>query len=268
MLVIDLKDSIESITSAVARDTQIKCDLLSLNTFGKSRLRVVINGILEGMGKSEIAEDVYASILELAFNAIKANYAHVITLGLLKQKFPDRMEKILAKGYFDDRVLMKTYLWYIASTEVHDRVKDALRYEAQIFREFEKSTGDAPITAAQKEELYKKLPMLMRTIDEQVKITLRAAHTGGKLVFDIINDAPITRIGLERIRQKREKFRQYFNDDRVSDFYIENLDESESAGFGSAMIDSRLINMGLDPTRHFVIMELNNKTCASITLTF
>lgn len=268
MLVIDLKEPIETITGSLAKDSQIKCDLLSLNTFGKSRLKTVINGILESKGKADIADDVYASILELAFNAIKANYAHVITLGLLKQKFPDRMDKILAKGYFDDRVLMKTYLWYIASTEVHDRVKDALRYEAQIFREFERATGDAPITNAQRDELYKKLPMLMRTIDEQVKITLRAAHTGNKIVFDIINDAPITRIGLERIRQKREKFKQYFDEGRVGDFYIENLDESESAGFGSAMIDSRLINMGLDPARHFVIMELNKKTCASITLTF
>lgn len=269
MLVIDLKDSIDNIKEKIPSENQVKCDLVALNTFGKSRLKAVIFGVLELMNKADVADDIYASVLELAFNAIKANYGHVITLGILKSKFTDRMDKILAKDYLEDRVLAKTYLWFINSAEVKQRVKEALKLESELFKSFEKSnTDDKPITPEMKSALYQKMPLMQRAIDEQIKITLRIARSDKKIVFDIINDSPITKIGLERIRQKREKFRTYFKEDRVGDFYMENLDETESAGFGSAMIDSRLLNMGLEPSRHFVIMELNRKTCASITLTF
>jgi len=49
---------------------------------------------------------------------------------------------------------------------------------------------------------------------------------------------------------------------------MEQLDESESAGFGAAMVDSRLLEWGLDPWQRFQLFFLNKKTCAGLTVLF
>jgi len=73
---------------------------------------------------------------------------------------------------------------------------------------------------------------------------------------------------LERIHSKRQNFRKYYDEDRIADFYMEQLDESESAGFGAAMVDSRLLEWGLDPWQRFQLFFLNKKTCAGLTVLF
>jgi hypothetical protein len=260
----------EEIARLVRHSSQFRCDLLELNTRGKKKLRFLISEVMGSVGKPDYADDLSASVLELAFNALKANYAHAIVLDFMKPLFDDRSEKFLDQNaFFSDRVLQRTYMGLVNSRNVNDKVREVLRLEKKVFDIHEKAAKQArEINEGEKSAIEGHLAAFAQIIRVKVKSTLRFVKTPTKVVIDVINDAPISDHGMERIRQKRLNFRKYHEENRVEQFYVDNLDESESAGFGSAMIDSRLLQWGYPPDQHFKVLSLNNKTCASLTLTF
>ncbi|MBN8217731.1 MAG: hypothetical protein J0L75_13895 [Spirochaetes bacterium] len=260
----------DEIVRLIQNSSQFRCDLLELNTRGKKKLRFLISAVMGSVGKPEYADELAASVLELAFNALKANYAHAIVLDFMKPLFDDRSEKFMDQNaFFSDRVLQRTYMGLVNSKNVIDKVREVLRLEKKVFDIHEKAGKQGrEITEAEKEAIEGHLLAFAGIIKVKVRSTLRFVKVPSKVVIDVINDAPISETGMERIRQKRLNFRKYYDENRVEDFYTENLDESESAGFGSAMIDSRLLQWGYKPEQHFKVLSLNNKTCASLTLTF
>ena len=52
----------------------------------------------------------------------------------------------------------------------------------------------------------------------------------------------------------------------TENFFMEQLDNSESAGFGLALCDLRLYNNGLNPREHLKIYDENNKTYSKLIL--
>ena len=84
--------------------------------------------------------------------------------------------------------------------------------------------------------------------------------------FEIINDAPLTMISRTRIDSKRLTFKEYYNNDLVEKFFTEQLDNSESAGFGLALCDLRLFNQTLEPHDHLKIYDENHKTHSKLIL--
>lgn len=267
---LSLGSSEEDIARLVNHAGHFRCDLLELNTGGKKKLRFLIAEVMNSVGKPDYAEELAASVLELAFNALKANYAYVVVMNLMKERFQDRADKFADRiSFFSDRILQRTYMGLVHSASVHGKVKEALRAEKKIFDTREKAARQKrELTPDEEKTIADSQAQFETIVNFRVKSTLRFVKTPNKLVIDVINDAPISQTGLDRIRKKRDDFRKYYKENRVEEFYTENLDESESAGFGSAIIDSRFLQWGFDPDTHFQVLALNNKTCASLTLTF
>ena len=84
--------------------------------------------------------------------------------------------------------------------------------------------------------------------------------------FTIINDSPLIMINKTRIDSKRLTFKEYYNKGMTENFFMEQLDNSESAGFGLALCDLRLYNNGLNPHEHLKIYDENNKTYSKLIL--
>ena len=66
--------------------------------------------------------------------------------------------------------------------------------------------------------------------------------------MEVTNSSPILESDLRRIYEKRDEFRKCREEDRQQEFFLNNLDTSESGfGLGYATIDSYLTDLGLEP---------------------
>jgi hypothetical protein len=66
---------------------------------------------------------------------------------------------------------------------------------------------------------------------------------------------------LNRIYEKRDEYKMYRQQGREQDFFINNIDTSDSGfGLGYATIDSFLANLGLEPENAITIISANNTT--------
>lgn len=270
---VNLQQSESELRDSVRDNDHVLCDLLMLNAFGKARLKILIEEALNYYQKPELVDDIFASVMELAFNAIKANYKYLVALEYMNQVLHYRInvDKYLNtnSNIMEDRILLKTYTGLMSNEEVLKRVRTAIRNEGKLIQLENLAMKEE--RGLNKDELKQKedyLQMVTLSKSKNLRISMQIAKGKDRLIIDIVNDAPITDRGLHRIVSKRKLFRKYYDEERIQDFYLENLDDSESAGFGSAMIDSRLLEMQLDPEKHFVVSRINNKTSASIVYTF
>jgi hypothetical protein len=268
MLKIELGESLDVIDKKLSEENKtITCDLLSLNTFGKKRLNYIITYVLKKNNLESYVDDIYSSLLELAFNALKANYTYMIVLEIIKDIMPEEYKKLKTKSVLEVPTLFNKYSELSNSDAVIYQVKKAIAEEGKIIRIYDKAEKEnRSFTEVEKIEIENRLSISRRTKNQNIKITLKIVKASNYLIFDMINDAPITDTGLTRIQQKRDTFKKYYDDDRIAEFYMENLDETESAGYGVAMIDLRLREMGLAAQEHFKILQINHKTCTEITL--
>ncbi len=104
-------------------------------------------------------------------------------------------------------------------------------------------------------ELTKKLKQY--DIRSNLKIELRDDY----IYIEITNTAPILSHDLQRIYAKREEYRRYKEEGREYEFFINNIDTSDSGfGLGYAKIDSYLYNLGIDPEKAVTVISINNTT--------
>ena len=231
----------------------------------------MISEVLHNFDKDNYIEGLSCTLFELVFNAVKANYAYMLILGVMKDIFPNKFDHFFKKGKIhEDRAMTEVFEELIQSEQVKDEVKEVIREEKKIFDIIAKTREEKrDLTKEEKTFIHGCHTSKLAFISERLKITLKIVKLGKrKIIFDIINDAPITQQGLSRISEKRSTFKKYFDENRVAAFYMENLDETESAGFGSAMVDSILLEWGLNPKESFTIANVNHKTCATIKLHF
>ena len=269
MAIIDLSHSDEEIRDAVQTSSIIKCDLLALNSFGKGRVKAFINEVLVRYGEESYLDDLFLSVMELSFNALKANYAYIVVLDRIRRMLNYKADQIDLNSIWRSQYMMTMYRNFIDHNSTRDEVKKVLRSESEVFKLMEHASAEErELTPEEQAVVEKSRGMINRVLREKIRATLSMSLSDKRIIIDVINDAPITETGLERIHSKRVNFRGYYDDDRIAEFYMENLDESESAGFGAAMIDSRLLGWGLDPWQHFKVLSLNKKTCANLTIVF
>ncbi len=95
-----------------------------------------------------------------------------------------------------------------------------------------------------------------------VKIFLTYSHEG--LCVEVENNTPITPIEERRLREKMKKSMGY-ND--IAEFYMDNMDNSEGAGLGIALIIILLKGENIDPNL-FRIFTHESKTIARVEIPF
>ncbi len=258
---INLHNSKEEIISSVknASDSTVECNVIALTANGKSNIRAFINAFLEKNNTDEIYKnDILESIFELIYNALKANYSHVYTLSVLQRKYPKLNDIIVSGQYFMNEKLMQSYVKFRRSTFVKDSIKKLMKLESALIKQLDEGSA---IDISKYKELHSFKEIMKKPVC--IKVSLERKESICKC--NVINEAPIALLDLARIYEKRKIFRQYYDENRLYQFYNENLDESESAGFGATLIDLRLLNMGLEPYNYFTILTDGIHTNASIS---
>ncbi len=260
-MLIDLHNSDEFIETTIKESKRgsVEAYVRVFTKRGKSSIRTMIRSFLEkNTVPEEYHNDIIESLFELIYNALKANYSHIYSIQMLTTQFPE-ITDAMDDGFLLllDEEMRQNYLTLRKSPFVKDIVKTLMKLEAKLIKEWD---AGAVIDTSK----YEALHSFKRILEKPVRIKIRLSRQDNLCKCSVYNQAPITLLDLSRVRQKRIIFREYYDRGVLHKFYEDNLDESESAGFGATLIDLRLLEMGLEPYDHFTITTDGFTTKASI----
>lgn len=257
---IDAQSSIEDILKYIKNHKKepVKFNIIWLDNITKQKIIFIIEEILKKYNIDKYTNDAVYIIMELISNAIKARYLHIITINILKEKFPNFTSQIANEEYFNDYDIMSEYSNILKDDDTKNKLKEYIKLENNLIKDIDNNI----------EIDEKKYSQLLNNNDMRNKLTIKLISRINKndLYFEIINDAPLTMISRTRIDSKRLTFKEYYNNDLVEKFFTEQLDNSESAGFGLALCDLRLFNQNLEPHNHLKIYDENHKTHSRLIL--
>ncbi len=232
---IDTHTSIEEIEKYIKnhKKSPIKFNITWLNNTAKHRISFILEEILKKYNISRYKDDCIYIIMELISNAIKARYLHIITINKLISKFPDFLVKIDNGEYFNDYEIMGEYSNIIKDKESLKELKEFIKLENKLIKDIDNNI---------KIDKNKYSKLLLCSCDEKKKLTINLIIRLNKnnIELEIVNDAPLTMISRTRIDSKRLTFKEYYMQNLIENFITEQLDNTESAGFGLALCDLRL----------------------------
>lgn len=256
----------KTVKQEIETGQNISVNIRRLASTGKESVKYILHEILKKHNAVEHTDDIFVTVTELVFNAIKANYKYIFLLDTLeehlqKSKAPHNIRQVMA-----NKTLYNGYLKNINIQEINEKVKFTFKNEEEAGKLIYKAEAEGRTLAEdEKADVEKKLVMMKRAKELGIKVYMNFNFEQENVIIDIVNDSPISEEDLQRIEEKRQSFRKYYNEGREHEFYVENLDTAESAGLGIAMIDARLYRLNIDPLNHFNIFGIGNKTCLTLT---
>jgi hypothetical protein len=247
----------------------IEVNIIRVAKQGKQSLRFIVKELLKKHGAEHMGEDVFSSLIELIFNAIKANYKYLFVREEIKKILQDEGVKNINEELnriVKDEDELEKYINLIDMMEVQRKVRATLTGEESVTKiKDDAAKENRDLNDEEKKRISDALKTAKHAQKENIKVYLRISGDDRSLIIDVINTAPIFPSDLKRIREKRESFRQYKERGEEHNFYIENIDDTESAGFGAAMIDARLYALDIIPYKHYDIWGYKDKTAVTIT---
>lgn len=250
---------IEKAVEKLQKDRIVIFRINALTRIGREELMNIFSRIFgEFQLNPALLFNLYSAVVEVIFNAIKANAKHIIfksevRIKLLKQNFED-IDSLL-QIIFQEEVLRDFMTRHIISDKLKKRVNTILQLEER------KRTGRGGALADADIAKLKEFKELLEF--EEVMIHFTIAMTDDKITFNVVNDIPILAKDMARIEQSRETHRKLFEEGRSTDYFgPDYIDVTESAGFGIAMADEIYYEMGLDPLKHFTITASDGATRA------
>ena len=232
------------------KKADIEFDILFVDLITKDKIALLVNKVLNKYRIEKYYEDVIYILMELITNAVKARYLHLISLKVLSEMYPDYS----LDEYYNNPEIMKKYSDIFRDDESREKLKTILKNENKF------------VSNNNIDNFYNDILLLNESTKSKFIIKLFIHITKNNVEFDIVNDSPLIMLGRTRIDSKRLTFKEYYNNDMVESFFLEQLDNTESAGFGLALCDLRLYNIGLEPTKHLEIYNDNNKTHSKLTI--
>jgi len=103
-----------------------------------------------------------------------------------------------------------------------------------------------------------------RCLARGVFVTIRVQYCKDGLLIEVINNTPVLKTEEIRMREKMKKSMGY-ND--IAEFYMDNMDNTEGAGLGIALIMILMKNEGVDPNL-FRIITRDTHTIARVEIPF
>ena len=264
MLKIDSQTNLDDIRKVVSKigKEAIEFDIIWLNFITRRKIVFLVGEILKKYNIEKYNDDTIYILKELITNAIKARYWHIIAIKSLKIFSPLYSQKIDEDKYFEDSEIMSKYSEIIKDEENKEKLKKLLNLEKILINEMDEK-NNANIL---KDEKYKELIDFMENTKNKFIIKLIIEIKKNNIEFTVINDSPLIMIDKTRIDSKRLTFSEYYNKGMTENFFMEQLDNSESAGFGLALCDLRLYNNHLNPKEHLKIYDEDNKTYSKLIL--
>lgn len=247
-----------------------------IQTYSRKAREMITSLVSDSLGEVGIekyASDVLACMDELIKNAIKANYKFVLILegigerlltekpGMSTDEIQQRITEILKEKQYYDALAEEL----IADEEISHMVREILNEESNLLRIKNKAYMDKrEVTSDEnsKIDLLTNLIRVRRELDgRNIKVIINIERDGDFVFMEVTNNAPIMERDLNRIFDKRDEFRACKEGGREHEFFMNNLDTSDSGfGLGYATIDSFLYNMQLDPYQTIQIIAASNTT--------
>lgn len=253
------KDKVVKAVQKLQRDRIVIFRINALTRIGREELMSIFSRLFEEFQLNPaLLFNLYSAVVEVIFNAIKANAKHIVfksevKMKLLKQKFED-IDSLL-QIIFREEVLRDFMTRHIIPEKLKKRVNTILQLEEK------KRTGRGGPLSEKDLEVLREFKRLIE--DEEVLIHFTIAMTEDRITFNVVNDIPILAKDMARIEQSRNTHKKLFDEGRSTDYFgPDYIDLTESAGFGIAMADEIYYEMGLDPMRHFTISASEGTTRA------
>jgi len=229
--------------------------------------------LFETAGIKSVFREVYSCVDELIKNAVKANYKYLLII--------DQLEKKLKKENpeFSDEKIKDMVELIVKNKSEYDREAEKILKIEKISNFVREVLNEEAIQIRIKNKIYdqkrdytdeefntlkglKKINMIRhemkkRSIDVLVKYDLDEDY----IYIEVTNTSPILETDLRRIYAKRDEFKLCVEENRQQEFFLNNLDTSESGfGLGYATIDSYLSDIGLVPYNTIQIIAAMDTT--------
>ena len=254
-------DDIRKVVSKIGKEAA-EFDIVWLDFITRRKIVFLVSEILKKYNIEKYNDDTIYILKELITNAIKARYLHIIAIKSLRCAYPSYNQKIDEDKYFNDSEIMAQYSEAIKEEKNKEKLKRLLNMEKILINEMDE-TNNANVL---KKEKYKELLDFRENTKKKFIIKLIVEIKKNDIELTVINDSPLIMINKTRIDSKRLTFGEYYNKGMTENFFMEQLDNSESAGFGLALCDLRLYNNNLNPKEHLKIYDENNKTYSKLIL--
>jgi hypothetical protein len=254
-----IEDKVSRAVQKLQRDRIVVFRINALTRNGRDELMTIFTSIFTEFGLNPaLMFNLYSAVVEIVFNAIKANAKHVIFKSEVRQKLVrQNFEDIdhLLDIIFREEVLRDFMTRHVVSDKLRKRVNTVLQIaEKKRTGKLDKLTRTDLQQLAEFNQLLKK---------ESAYIHFTMALTDDSLVINVVNDIPILAKDMARIEQSRTTHKRLYDEGRSTDYFgPEYLDQTESAGFGIAMADEIYYEMGLNPLDFFSIGASEGSTRA------
>ncbi len=239
----------------------------------RDQMSIILKNFLNRANVFECESQIFSCIDELVKNAVKANYKFVLILDKLKKQIKSK-NSALSDDELNNKVneIIKDKKLYdetarnIAEAEaVSDTVRQILNEESVQLKLKNKVYNENRPYSEEELNQLEKLIQLKNMRDElerlDVKIILKIELENNFIFIEVTNTAPILGVDIQRIHSKRDEFGSYLGTGREFEFFMHNLDTSESGfGLGYATIDSFLYDIGLDPHKTIQILAASDTT--------
>ncbi len=220
-----------------------------------------------------LTPDLFACVDELIKNAVKSNYKYLLLrqsmLARLSQMRPDKsaeeininINTLMKHGENFNRMAEEI----LKKEDLSGTVRDILNEESRLLSIKNRAYLEKrQYTDKEIEEILDltRIRDIRQLIKERdIKIILRIQADSDYLYVEVTNTAPILTRDINRIHEKRDEHRRYRDEGREHQFFVDNIDTSESGfGLGYAKIDSILFNMGITGERSITIISSINTT--------
>ncbi len=247
---------IEKVLSILREKKVVKFQINALTRNGRDELMEIFSSIFINFGLNmEYMFNIYSAIVEVIFNAVKANAKFILFQEMIKSRIAgnikdEEMDDVL-QTIFREEPLREFMVRYIPQDLLKKKTQNLLRVDEY----FRLKKG---VSQEEKENLvHYRTKMQERHINIEFKIIL----DDNDLIFSILNDSPVLKKDMERILHSREVHAMLADSGHSGDFFSpENLDQTESAGMGIAMADEVFYELKLNPFDYFTIETSKGQT--------
>jgi hypothetical protein len=252
---------VERTVSRLTAHKPVRFQINAITKVGRAQLRDVLSEFFtrENLERTHVLPIHYA-IVEIVFNALKANVKFVAFREEIRKQL-DRFKITEIEDLLQVIIEEKTLREFMAARVL----PQVLRHQVQKIFDLEEKyrSGMGARLTAEQIELIKRFRTLIRSIDAEVTLTI--TPSADSIHIRCVNNAPMLQRDLDRIEASRRRHQQLHAEGRGGDFFeYGNIDTTESAGFGIAMVDQGFYRLGLDPFKQIKIQSLNRETVVEL----
>ena len=136
---IDAQISTEDILKYIKNHKKepVKFNIIWLDNITKQKVIFIVEEILKKYNIDKYTNDAIYIIMELISNAIKARYLHIITIKILKEKFPNFISQIENDEYFNDYDIMSEYSNILKDDDTKNKLKEYIKLENTLIKDID-----------------------------------------------------------------------------------------------------------------------------------